>query len=135
MLAAGVYKWVDAKGVVHYDDTTLFSPQLTQADIDRRVIKARPMVPTPPEYRAQVRQLCILTSERLVNYRDARELYGQDPFGDIYLMSPRQVGLTIAETERDQGRYCGSDAADKLFAQQLAELRKAKMPADDSSQR
>lgn len=123
--AAGVYKWVDAQGQVHYDDTNLLSLRLTQIDMDRRRIDARPTVRTPRAFDDQVQQRCAVSRERLANYREARALYGQDPAGNVYLLSPRQTGIEVAESERDTALYCSAGAADRLYAEQLASWRKA----------
>lgn len=122
--AAGVYKWVARDGTVHFDDKTVTQPRLTQADLDHRIVDARPQEPAPPAFARQVEQRCDVSRVRLGNYRAARELYGEDPAGNVYRLSPRQVALSIAEVERDEATYCGTTAADALYAKRLAEARK-----------
>lgn len=120
--AAGVYKWVDDRGVVHFDDTHLFLPALTQRTLDQRVIQARPGSPTPKPFADQVVEQCRLLEDRLASFRNAREMYGQTPWGDVYRMSPSQMQLTVLETDQARQRYCAPAAADTLYAQRLAEL-------------
>jgi len=119
----GVYKWADAKGIVHYDDENLLQPRLTQDILDGRKIAPVESVRVPLEFRAMVVQQCDLIRERVTNYRGARALYGRDPFGNVYLMSPNQVALTIAGLERDQSRVCTHGSAEKLYAVDLAKTK------------
>jgi hypothetical protein len=114
--------WVDAKGITHYDDKSIYSSRVTQVELDRRVVAAKPFSVPPAGFAERVRQLCKINRERLGNYRQARELYGQDPAGNVYRMSPTQIGITIAETKRDDAQLCAPGAADRLYAQRVAAL-------------
>lgn len=128
--AAGVYKWVDHAGIAHYDDQSVTSPRLTEDDLDQRRIDPRPQNKAPVAFAEQVQQQCVVARVRLDNYRRAGSLYGQDPAGNVYPLSPNQVRLSIAESERDEARFCAAGAADAEYAAQLAALRK---PAADSN--
>ncbi len=130
--AAGVYKWIDARGVVHYDDTYVIGTPLTQATLDRRVIAARTTLKVPKDFVAEVARRCGIERERLANFRGATAMFGQDPSGNVYPLSPAQMRLTVLETDRDMQRYCGRNAADTLYAEQVAEARQA---ADDTAKR
>lgn len=120
VLAAGVYKWVDAQGVTHYDDHSVTQGQrLDRAYLDRRKVREVPkwLGMVPAEFAAQVKQRCELARSRRDNYRAAGQLYGRDPGGNVYAYSPTQSQLLLAESERETARYCAADAPQRLYAQ------------------
>ncbi|MGH8456692.1 MAG: DUF4124 domain-containing protein [Stenotrophobium sp.] len=126
LYAGSAYKWVDRDGVVHYDDkTTLNSQRLTHGYIESRDIPAQPdwAGVIPGDFVAQVALQCRNSQSRLASYENAREIYGRDPGGDVYLMSPHQARLMILETRRDVRSYCAADAAKTLWTQRQARLQ------------
>lgn len=125
--AAGVYKWVDRNGVVHYDDTqVVYSQRMTREYMDQRQIAADPgwTGPVPGAFVEEVEKQCSNNRERLGNYQNAKQLFGRDPSGNSYPLTPRQVALMVAETERDAKRYCQPDAARKLYIEKMAAASK-----------
>ncbi|MDB5987663.1 MAG: hypothetical protein JWR16_2716 [Nevskia sp.] len=111
----GVYKWADRNGVLHYDDASLTEPRLTLDILDARRIAPAPDQGAPRSFAAEVGRRCALTRDRLQNYQGARALYGRDPFGNVYPLSSTQTALAIGALGRDESRYCGPDAAKKLY--------------------
>lgn len=111
----GVYKWADQHGVLHYDDASLTEPRLTLDILDARHIPPAPDQGVPQSFAAEVGRRCALTRDRLQNYQGARALYGRDPSGNVYPLSPTQTALAISALGRDQSRYCGPDAARTLY--------------------
>ncbi len=114
-VSAGVYKWTDAQGRIHYDDRNLLEQRLTLDYLNARGIPARDEATTPPEFVEAVHRRCELLRERLVSYRSATQIEGSDPGGDSYVLSPRQVQIEIALLARDESRYCAPGAAAKLY--------------------
>lgn len=131
----GAYKWVDRDGGVHYDDSSIYAQRLTREYIASRRIPEQPdwVGIVPAAWVAEVELLCSLSRERLSNYRNASTVYGREPGGLVYPMSQNQVGLLIAETERDSRRYCAADAARRYMNERIAAAQaqqtRAKLPA------
>lgn len=127
---AGVYKWVDDKGITHYDDQSLRAERLTRQAINKREIPAEVSAFVPPAYAVAVRRRCTDLKERALAYGHAAEIYGSDPAGNTYRLSPTQMQLERAALEREKQRYCRTDAAAKLLNERRqaarAERSKAK---------
>jgi len=119
----GVYKWLDRSGLLHYDDASLTEPRLTLDILDARRIAPAQDQGVPKAYVAGIAQRCMATRDRLQNYQAARTLYGRDPSGNVYPMSPTQVALAMGALARDETRYCTPDAAKNLY---LAEQRSSR---------
>lgn len=137
-LAAGVYKWTDRDGIVHYDDTQLVdSTKMTREYMDQRKIPASTNYtgPIPQAFIDDVQKRCSQAGERVRNYRSAGQLYGRTPDGIEYLLSPRQVALMVAETEAIEKRYCAPNAAKKLFAEEAQLVAAPTHPAKSSPAR
>jgi hypothetical protein len=113
--AAGVYKWTDTQGRIHYDDNNVLEPQLTLESLKARGIPAREEATTPQDFINAVQHRCELARARFDSYRSATTLEGQDPAGNGYVMSPRQVQIEIAIAGREQTRYCAPGAAERLY--------------------
>ncbi|GAC1629572.1 MAG: hypothetical protein NVS9B10_20940 [Nevskia sp.] len=116
---AGVYKWVDAQGRTHYDDSNLTEQRLTLDYLNARRIPAREDATTPREFIAAVTRRCDAVRDRLAGYRSASRLEGRDPSGIRYVLSPRQTQIEIAIGERDMARYCSPGAAERLYREPL----------------
>lgn len=112
---AAVYKWTDLQGSVHYDDSRLHEQKLTLDYLNRRGIPARDDATVPAAFVAEVAQRCQLARDRAENYRLASSIEAQDPAGNRYRLSPRQVQIEIAQAEAAQVQYCGPDAAQRLY--------------------
>lgn len=120
--AAGVYRWVDRDGIVHYDDTNTGGRKMTRAYMDDRVIPETPEWEgvIPGELIAEVEQRCAHAKERLVQYQSAPEIYGRDPSGNVYRLSPNQARLMIGEIQTEASHYCRPDAPRRIFAERRA---------------
>lgn len=131
VLAAGsVYRWTDAQGVVHYDDQSRLQQRLTRETIARKPVPAEPSATVPNELVQAVRQRCVDLRERAASVRGAAQLYGTDPAGNRYPLSPRQAALARAEADREEARYCAEDAPRRLYREALAEGRREQAEAD-----
>jgi hypothetical protein len=117
--AAGVYKWTDAQGHVHFDDNNLLEQRLTLDGLRAHSIPPRSDSKAPQDFANAVKQRCDDVRERLAGYRSATTLEGRDPAGNIYVMSPRQAQVEIAIAEREQTRYCAPGATDRLYHEPL----------------
>ncbi len=121
--APGVYKWVDREGVTRYDDRASDkAPRMTRDDIEGRRIPDTPtwLGTVPVEIVEEAQLKCQIAREREVAYTSARTLYGRDPGGNVYPLSPAQVQLEVATARRDGDRYCGTQGALNLQAEKRA---------------
>lgn len=123
--ARSVYRWVDKNGLVHYDDTNSGGTKMTREYMDDRVIPDEPEWKgvIPGELVAEVKQRCSNASERLANYRAAPVIYGRDPSGNVYTLSPNQSRLMLAEIQAEADRYCGADAPRRIFEERRAQAK------------
>ncbi len=124
-LAAGVYKWVDRQGIVHYDDRTLSAERLTRATIAKRAVAAEATARAPQDFVEDVARQCADVSTRSASYAEARELYGRDPVGNQYRFSDYQLALERARLAHETRRYCQPLAAEKLLAEARAASQQA----------
>lgn len=119
--AAAVFKWIDRDGSVHYDDQHRLDQRLTWAYLNGRQVPARPDATTPPAFIAAVAADCRLARERAEVVRAASVIYGSDPGGNVYQLSPRQQQLELKMADRDAVRYCAPGAAESLYRELRAE--------------
>lgn len=122
----GVFKWVGRDGVVRYDDQSLLAERITRATIARGSVAADARATVPEELVEAVARQCSDLQERAAAYGAAQSVYGRDPVGNQYLLSPRQVALEVASLQQQARRYCRPLAAQHL----LAELRAAQRLED-----
>ena len=127
--SAAVYKWTDLQGRVHYDDSQLHEQKLTLDYLNRRGIPAREEATVPASFIAEIAQRCRLAHDRAESFRQAASVEAQDPAGNRYRLSARQVQIEIAQAEAAQRQYCGEGAAQRLYRALLANDR------DDASAR
>lgn len=127
--AGSVYRWTDAQGVVHYDDQSRLQERLTRATIARGPVAAEPSATVPADLVAEVRRRCIDLRERASSMRSAATLYGQDPAGNVYRLSPRQTALALIEADRDQQRYCHPEAPRHFYREALERGRREQAEA------
>ena len=117
--AAGVYRWVDEDGKLHYEDRAVVnSKRVTRESLSKRDIPANPELPPPPAFVLEVSLTCANYQDRLHSYREAGNVYARDPSGNRVQLSDRQQKLLVAQTEQDVQRYCNPNAARQLYAQQ-----------------
>ncbi len=126
--AAGVFKWVGPDGIVHYDDQHRLEQRLSWEYLNDRSIPSRLDATTPPAFIKAVAGDCLIARERADLLSTASELYGSDPSGNVYKLSARQQVLEAKFAERDIGRYCAPNAAERLYREMRAE-RLNKKPA------
>ncbi|WP_293368058.1 DUF4124 domain-containing protein [Nevskia sp.] len=124
--AASVYKWLDRDGLVHYDDQARLQQRLTRDYLDDRRIPSRLDATTPPAFIKAVAGDCAIARERADLISTASALYGSDPAGNVYPLSARQQVLEGKFAERDIGRYCAPNAAERLYREMRAERLKEK---------
>ena len=117
----GVFKGVDEKGVVQYDDYSLLAERLTRASIARGSVAADAKATVPAEFVRVVEQQCSDLQQRGASYQQARAVYGRDPAGNRYRFSANQVALEVLRLQQAAVRYCRPLAAQHL----LAEMRVA----------
>lgn len=120
--ASSVYRWVDKNGLVHYDDTSSGGSKMTREYLEDRKIAEEPewVGAIPGNFSAEVEQRCTNARERLANYRTAPQIYGRDPSGNVYPLSPTQQRLMLAEIKAESDRYCQPDATRRIYAERLA---------------
>lgn len=123
--AASVFRWVDKNGVVHYDDTSSGGEKMTREYLEDRKIAEQPEWAgvIPGDFVAEVQQRCSNATERLANYRSAAQIYGRDPSGNVYPLSPTQAKLMLAEIQAESDRYCRPDAPRRLYAERVAAMK------------
>lgn len=109
--SGGVFKWVDARGIVHYDDYSLQAERLTRASIARGLVDADPKATVPAELVAEVAHQCSDLKERSASYASAQVLFGRDPVGNQYRLSNYQAALERAVLVQQSQRYCRPLAA------------------------
>lgn len=110
---AAVYKGTDRNGQARYGDVNRDGvPALTQDDLRKRLIAPAPAGEPRRSAvdAAQSRLQCQQIRDRLDGYRSAAQIYGRDPDGNVYALSPAQAGLLLLETERDRRQLCGNAA-------------------------
>lgn len=121
--AGSVYKWVDAQGVVHYDDQSRLAERLTRQSIARRFIAGEASATAPAELVAEVQRRCADLRERAAGMAQSTVLYGRDPAGNVYRLSERQMALERAEADQARDYYCRDDAARLIYEELLAVAR------------
>lgn len=121
--AGSVYKWVDAQGVVHYDDQSRLAERLTRQSIARRFIAGEASATAPAELVAEVQRRCADLRERAAGMAQSAVLYGRDPAGNVYRLSERQMALERAEADQAHDYYCRDDAARLIYEELLAVAR------------
>ena len=126
--AAGVFKWVEKDGSVHYDDQHRLEQRLTLDYLKDRKVPSRLDATTPPAFIKAVAGDCVIARERADLVGAASELYGSDPAGNVYKLSPRQQLLEVKLADRDVAHYCTAGAAERLYREMGAE-RLNKKPA------
>lgn len=119
----GVFKGVDEKGVVQYDDYSLLAERLTRATIARGSVAADAKATVPAEFVREVAQQCSDLRQRGASYQQARVVYGRDPAGNQYRFSANQVALEVLRLQQAATRYCRPLAAQYLLAEARAALR------------
>jgi len=124
--AAGVFKWVGPDGIVHYDDQHRLEQRLSWDYLNDRQIPSRLDATTPPAFIKAVAGDCLIARERADLVATASELYGSDPAGNVYKLSPRQQLLEVKLADRDVSRYCAAGAAERMYREMRAERLKKK---------
>ena len=135
--ARSVYRWVDRNGIVHYDDTQSAGQKMTREHFEDRDIPEQPEWNgvIPRDLVVEVQQRCANSRERLVNYRAAPVIYGRDPSGNVYQLSPSQARLMLTEIQGEIDRYCADDAPRRIYEERIADAkaeqaRRAKLKAE-----
>lgn len=125
--ARSVYRWVDKNGVVHYDDIHSGGQKMTREHFEGRDIPEQPgwTGVVPREVIIEVGRRCANSRERLVNYRNAPVIYGRDPSGNTYQLSPAQARLMLTEIHNEIDTYCAEDAPGRIYAERIAEAKAA----------
>lgn len=120
----GVFKGVDEKGVVQYDDSSLLAERLTRATIARGSVAADAKATVPAEFVRTVAQQCSDLQQRGDSYQQARAVYGRDPVGNQYRFSANQVALEVLRLQQQSARYCRPLAAHYLLTEARAAARR-----------
>lgn len=116
--AAGVYRWVDKDGNVHYEDKNVVdSKRVTRQDLSNRNIPAEPDWPPPPAFVLQVQLACASQQDRLRSYEQAGRIVARDPGGNESVLSDRQYRLMLAQVREEVQRLCAADAPRRLYAE------------------
>lgn len=137
--ARSVYRWVDKNGIVHYDDTQSAGEKMTREHFEGRDIPDQPEWTgiVPHAVVVDVQQRCANSRERLGNYRSAPVIYGRDPSGNVYQLSPAQSRLMLTEIQGEIDRYCADDAPRREYERAIADARaeqarRAQLKADQA---
>ena len=116
--AAGVYRWVDENGTVHFEDKNVVdSKRVTRQDLSKREIPAEPDWPPPPAFVLEVQLACASQRDRLRSYEQAGVIVARDPGGNESVLSERQYQLMVAQVRAQVERLCAPDAARRLYAE------------------
>lgn len=121
----GVYRWIDDRGNIHYDDLNLLGERITRSTLNEREVAPEPIIKVPEEFAEEVRLRCTDFSERASSYRKAGEVYGRDPFGNSYRLSPVQVALARNDADKLKTRFCRADAPRLILVEERAARRAA----------
>lgn len=116
--AAGVYRWVDKDGNVHFEDKNVVdSKRVTREDLSSRDIPAEPDWPPPPAFVLEVQLACASQQDRLRSYEQAGHIVARDPGGNESVLSDRQYQLMLAQVREQVQRLCAADAPKRLYAE------------------
>ena len=119
--AAGVYRWVDENGRVHFEDKNVInSKRVTRTDMSKRQIPANPDWPPPPDFVTEVKLACASQQDRLRSYEKAGVIVARDPSGNEAALSERQYRLMIEQVREEVQRLCAHDAPQRLYAEYRA---------------
>lgn len=119
--AAGVYRWVDEQGRVHYEDKNVVnSKRVTRTDMSKRQIPANPDWPPPPAFVTEVKLACASQQDRLKSYEQAGVILARDPGGNEAPLSERQYQLMLEQVRLEVKRLCSADAPQRLYAESRA---------------
>lgn len=125
--ARSVYRWVDKNGIVHYDDLHSGGKKMTREHFEGRDIPEQPgwTGVVPRDVIVEVGRRCTNSRERLVNYRNAPVIYGRDPSGNTYQLSPAQARLMLTEIQDEIDTYCAEDAPGRIYEERIAHAKAA----------
>lgn len=132
--AGGVFKWVDSRGITHYDDQNLLAERLTRATIARGLVEADPKATVSAEFVQAIARQCQDLRERSASYAGAQALYASDPAGNQYQLNERQVALERATLASEARRYCRPLAAQLILQEVREERRLAALRSESASQ-
>ena len=111
--SAGVYRWVDADGRVHYTD----KPVQNSEPVDTHSGQpkgAQPLPgPTPdssltPEQLAQRKADCDQKKQQMTNYKTAAKIVETDSLGRQHEFSEDERKLLLKKTEQGMQESCGA---------------------------
>ncbi|HUP91511.1 MAG TPA: DUF4124 domain-containing protein [Solimonas sp.] len=126
-MAAGVYRWVDKDGVVHYDDQSRrSSTPVTREYMEQRRMQSPPRAQSvvPPDILADVQLRCSSGRDRLETYSGAGRVYGRDRSGRVHQLSAEQLRQELLAARIQVERFCAADAGEHLLAEEQAEARR-----------
>lgn len=129
--AAGVYRWVDATGQVHYSDKPIAQAQrVNAATLQSKEVKPAPRLHVSPRFRERVERECATVRERIAMYRSAGNVYGNTVTGVGYELDLAQRARKLEELRAARDRYCTAGAAERLWRQAPPERGRKQIPAD-----
>lgn len=109
--AAGLYRWVDKDGKVHYTDRPIENAEL---------IGGKPAAPeateesepkTDEELADEARtQKCELAKQRLEQYQQAGSLFSQDEFGNKRTLSAEEQVQSIVDMQKQVEAFCDPES-------------------------
>ena len=114
--SAGIYRWVDSNGKVHYSDKSVFnSRRVRSTDLSGRTIPPKPQIPVPVEYAEEVKRQCALHKSRLESFQAATDITYRDPSGNQIPLNATQQKIEIERTKQEVRTFCGNAAPERLW--------------------
>ena len=122
---SGVYKWIDDRGNIHYDDQSLLAERITHSTLADRTVEPEPEIKVPEDFVKEVKLRCTDFSERAQGFRTAAQLYVRDASGHSMPLNERQSAMARAEANALKTRFCRADAARLILMEERASRRAA----------
>jgi hypothetical protein len=107
--AAGVYRWVDAEGEVHYSDRPVQGAAPTQVKVPEAGDGAA--VTESAETQSARAKQCELARKRLNEYEISDALFQEDEFGRRREISGEERVQLIVRAQANVQAFCGEEAA------------------------
>lgn len=129
--AAGVYRWVDAGGNVHYSDQPVANAErVNAATLQSKTVQPAPEVQVSKRFRERVQRECATARERIAMYDRAGAVYGNTVTGVRYELDSVQRQRRIDELRAARAKYCAPHAAERLWQQASAKPDDETLPSD-----
>lgn len=113
--AAEIYRWVDAKGKVHYSDRPVADAQSVEVRVPESAESGGSTEPVDDEAAAVRAKHCALAQQRLKDYESSDGLVQEDEFGRRREIKGEERVQLIVRAQSDVKTFC-SEAAQAASA-------------------